>query len=448
MISEIAQNYMQSFWHLLCEMAPYLLLGFFIAGLLNAFVPRSMFSRHLASHSLKSVVKAAILGIPLPLCSCGVIPTTAALRREGASKGAATSFLIATPQTGVDSIMATYSVMGPVFAIIRPLAALITSFFGGWAVNRLDNSVDDSVNNVEHASCSHEEHGDGNCCSGSSAGGGGTSPTFAGKLKQAFNYGFVEMMQDVGKWLVTGLLIAALITVVVPTDFFGFFSDNSLLSMILVLAVAVPMYLCATGSIPIAVSLMMKGLSPGTALVMLMAGPASNMASILVVRKIMGRKTLCIYLVSIIAGSILCGLAMDYLMPREWFALTGASMMAGNCCHVEGPSAIEIISGAVLVVMLINAILIRRLMHKPHIHHHSHGTACSSDAPTYIIKVNGMNCSHCRANVESAIRSVAGVVQAEVSLEHGEARVWCNGFPAGDITKAISDSGYDCEVIG
>lgn len=128
MISEVLSEYVQSFWHLLCEMAPYLLLGFFIAGLLQAFVSRSMFSRHLASSDWRSVVKAALLGIPLPLCSCGVIPTTAALRREGASKGAATSFLIATPQTGVDSIMATYSVMGPAFAIIRPIAALVTSF--------------------------------------------------------------------------------------------------------------------------------------------------------------------------------------------------------------------------------------------------------------------------------------------------------------------------------
>lgn len=345
MIKDIFSDYVLSFWHLLCEMAPYLLLGFFIAGLLQAFVPRSMLSRHLASNNWKSVVKAALFGIPLPLCSCGVIPTTAALRREGASKGAATSFLIATPQTGVDSIMATYSVLGPAFAIIRPLAALVTSFFGGVLVNKLDSGEEWKGNAEteteeccgEGCSChSHEDKG-----------------SFAARMKSALNYGFVEMLQDVGKWLFIGLLIAALITVAVPAQFFELFSGNTLLSMALVLLAAIPMYLCATGSIPIAVSLMLKGLSPGTALVMLMAGPASNAASILVVRKIMGRKTLMIYLASIILGSVLCGLAMDCLMPREWFALSPFGAMADGCCEESGPGFVEIASGIVLVALIL-----------------------------------------------------------------------------------------------
>lgn len=447
MISEILSDYMQSFWHLLCEMAPYLLLGFFIAGLLQAFVPRKLLSRHLAGRDCRSVVKAALLGIPLPLCSCGVIPTTAALRREGASKGAATSFLIATPQTGVDSIMATYSVMGPAFAVIRPVAALITSFFGGCAVNRLDDEAGGKQADNGNGCCSKAAENRGKngsgCCNGSAenAADSRQQATLSGRMKQALNYGFVEMMQDVGKWLVIGLLIAALITVAVPTDFFEFFGGNTLLSMILVLAVAVPMYLCATGSIPIAVSLMMKGLSPGTALVMLMAGPASNMASILVVRKIMGRKTLCIYLASIIAGAILCGLAMDYLMPREWFAITPMGAMAGSCCHDAGPSATELISGALLLLLLFNAFVLRRFYGG-----HSHGDEAGADRPTYTMKVSGMNCSHCRANVESAIASVTGVTRAEVSLERGEARVWCDGCTAEAIAKAVSDSGYDCEA--
>lgn len=434
MISEVLSEYVQSFWHLLCEMAPYLLLGFFIAGLLQTFVPRSMFSRHLASSDWRSVVKAALLGIPLPLCSCGVIPTTAALRREGASKGAATSFLIATPQTGVDSIMATYSVMGPAFAIIRPIAALVTSFFGGCLVNRFDadaqcgansNCASNSTPNTQHSSL-HTPH---------------SSLSFAQRMKSAFEYGFVEMLQDVGKWLFIGLLLAALITVAVPTQFFEIFSGNTLVSMLLVLLVAIPMYLCATGSIPIAVSLMIKGLSPGTALVMLMAGPASNMASILVVRKIMGRRTLGIYLASIIAGSIICGLAMDYLMPREWFAITSMGAMTAGCCDAHGPSFIEIASGVVLLLLLANAFLFRRLHH----HHDTCEATADADAPTYIIKVDGMNCSHCRANVENAIKSVAGVTKVDVSLERGEALVWCE-CSAEEILKTVDASGYECEV--
>lgn len=431
---EIVSDYAQSFWVLLCEMAPYLLLGFFIAGLLQAFVPRSLFSRHLAGNNWRSVVKAAILGIPLPLCSCGVIPTTAALRREGASKGAATSFLIATPQTGVDSIMATYSVMGLAFAIIRPIAALVTSFFGGCLVNHFDGDDSDKEKAAEH---NIPECSDG-CCPSSHE----DNPTlsFAQRMKSALEYGFVEMLQDVGKWLVIGLLLAALITVAVPTQFFELFSGNTLVSMILVLMAAIPMYLCATGSIPIAVSLMMKGLSPGTALVMLMAGPASNMASILVVRKIMGRRTLIIYLASIIAGSIICGLAMDYLMPREWFAITSMGAITADCCEAHGPSFIEIASGVVLLLLLANAFIFRR------VHHHHHDEAISDvDAPTYIIKVDGMNCTHCRANVESAILSTVGVERVEVSLEHGEASVWCE-CSAEDVLKAIDSAGYECRI--
>ena len=430
MISEVLSDYVQSFWHLLCEMAPYLLLGFFIAGLLQAFVPRSMFSRHLAGNDWRSVVKAALLGIPLPLCSCGVIPTTAALRREGASKGAATSFLIATPQTGVDSIMATYSVMGLAFAIIRPIAALVTSFFGGCLVNRIESSIPNAAFSTPNAAFSEPK-----------ATFSAPKATFAQRMKSALEYGFVEMLQDVGKWLFIGLLLAALITVAVPTQFFEIFSGNTLVSMLLVLLVAIPMYLCATGSIPIAVSLMLKGLSPGTALVMLMAGPASNMASILVVRKIMGRRTLGIYLASIIAGSIICGLAMDYLMPREWFAITSMGAMTAGCCDAHGPSFIEIASGVVLLVLLANAYLFRRLHH----HHDTCGTTADANAPTYIIKVEGMNCNHCRANVENAIKSVAGVTKVEVSLERGEALVWCE-CSAEEILKTVDASGYECEV--
>ncbi|MBO5155517.1 MAG: SO_0444 family Cu/Zn efflux transporter [Prevotella sp.] len=430
MISEVLSDYVQSFWHLLCEMAPYLLLGFFIAGLLQAFVPRSMFSRHLAGNDWRSVVKAALLGIPLPLCSCGVIPTTAALRREGASKGAATSFLIATPQTGVDSIMATYSVMGLAFAIIRPIAALVTSFFGGCLVNRIESSIPNAAFSTPNAAFSEPK-----------ATFSAPKATFAQRMKSALEYGFVEMLQDVGKWLFIGLLLAALITVAVPTQFFEIFSGNTLVSMLLVLLVAIPMYLCATGSIPIAVSLMLKGLSPGTALVMLMAGPASNMASILVVRKIMGKRTLGIYLASIIAGSIICGLAMDYLMPREWFAITSMGAMTAGCCDAHGPSFIEIASGVVLLVLLANAYLFRRLHH----HHDTCGTTADANAPTYIIKVEGMNCNHCRANVENAIKSVAGVTKVEVSLERGEALVWCE-CSAEEILKTVDASGYECEV--
>ena len=293
---------MKEIFDLINSMPPYLLLGFLLAGLMHAFVPATLYRRYLGGSSFRSGLNAALLGIPLPLCSCGVIPTAMSLRKEGASKGATVSFLISTPQTGVDSMIATYSLMGLPFALLRPLVALITSLMGGCLVNRFDDREEAST--AEASSVIAESQ---------------APQPFVQRLKSALHYAFVEMMQDIGRWLVVGLVVEGLITVFVPDSFFAVFADKPLLSMLLVLAFAVPMYLCATGSIPIAVALMLKGLSPGTALVLLMAGPAVNVASMLVISKVMGRKTLLLYLLSIVSGAILFGLGIDYLLPREWF---------------------------------------------------------------------------------------------------------------------------------
>lgn len=286
---------------LINKMSPYLLLGFLLAGVMHAFVPSRLYRRYLGGSSLRSVVNAALLGVPLPLCSCGVIPTAMSLRKEGASKGAAVSFLIATPQTGVDSIIATYSLMGLPFALLRPIAAFVTALVGGQMVNIFDKKDSEMAGEV----VATEEK----------------KLSFSQKIIAALRYAFVDMMQDIGRWLVIGLVVAGLITVFVPDSFFALFADNSLLSMLIVLLFAMPMYLCATGSIPIAVALMMKGLSPGTALVLLMAGPAVNAASMLVVGKVLGRRTLLLYLASIIGGAMAFGVGVDYLLPREWFTV-------------------------------------------------------------------------------------------------------------------------------
>ena len=278
---------------LINKMSPYLLLGFLLAGIMHAFLPSRLYRRYLGGSSFRSVVNAALLGVPLPLCSCGVIPTAMSLRREGASKGAAVSFLIATPQTGVDSIFATYSLMGLHFALLRPLAALVTALFGGELVNLFDKQ--DEALRADEQSVTPK------------------AQTFVEKMVEALRYAFVDMMQDIGRWLVVGLVVAGLITLFVPDSFFALFADNSLLSMLIVLLFAMPMYLCATGSIPIAVALMMKGLSPGTALVLLMAGPAVNAASMMVVGKVLGRRTLLLYLASIIGGAMAFGLAITII---------------------------------------------------------------------------------------------------------------------------------------
>ena len=315
------------------------------------------------------------------------------LRKEGASKGAAVSFLIATPQTGVDSIIATYSLMGLPFALLRPVVAFVTALIGSEVVNIFDKKDTESVGELAPA----EEK----------------RLTFSQKIVAALRYAFVDMMQDIGRWLVVGLVVAGLITVFVPDSFFALFADNSLLSMVIVLLFAMPMYLCATGSIPIAVALMMKGLSPGTALVLLMAGPAVNAASMLVVGKVLGRRTLLLYLASIVGGAMAFGLGVDYLLPREWFTVAIDSI---HSCGAHGGSYFNIICSVVLALLLVNA-LVRRFTHKEQCAEQ----ACECREQVYYIE--GLRCNHCRANAEKAIVQLEGVESAEVDLPTGRATV-------------------------
>lgn len=395
---------MEQILNLINEMSPYLLLGFLLAGLMHAFVPRTLYSKYLSKANIRSVLLATLFGIPLPLCSCGVLPTAMSLRKEGASKGATTAFLIATPQTGVDSIIATFALMGLPFAIIRPLAALLTAVFGGQMVNLVDKAPSNSPEGEEsnHSCCCHHEedkHEEEHCCCchdddddegkehsccchdddddddddcGCGCGCGcheheHQPEGFIDKMGEALRYAYIEMMEDIGKWLVIGLVVAGLITVCVPDSFFEVFKDNSLLSMLLVLCMAIPMYLCATGSIPIAVALMLKGLTPGAALVLLMAGPACNFASMLLISKVMGRKTLVTYLLSIIIGAVAFGLVIDHLLPVEWFT---DSLTAAACCHEEETDLFSFFCTSVLGLLLLNAMYKKYVKHESSCHCH------------------------------------------------------------------------------
>lgn len=397
---------------MLNEMSPYILLGFLIAGVMHAFIPRRVFARHLSGTGWKAVVKSALIGIPLPLCSCGVLPTAVAMRRNGASRAASTSFLVATPQTGVDSIAATWSLLGPAFAIVRPVAALVTAVFGGVAVGHTEKGESRTECHTEVA----EEEIKGG---------------FMAKCLAALKYGFVDLVGSIGSWLVAGLLIAAVITVYVPADFFAFLGRNPLLSMLAVVIVAVPMYVCATGSIPIAMSLVLKGLSPGTALVLLMAGPAANFASFTLIAREMGRRAAVVYLISIVAGAIAFGLMIDYLLPARWFAIDASGMMSG---HMHGFSLFSTLCSGVLVVLLAVA-LIKRNIH--------HSTIKGAMTKEYVIK--GMNCPHCQAAVAKSISGVEGVEHVDVNLSTGIATV--EGKPSDEaIAHAVRGAGFDIEL--
>ena len=240
-------------------------------------------------------------------------------------------------------------------------------------------------------------------------------------------------MEDIGKWLAIGLIVAGIITAAVPDSWFTIFQGNTFYSILFVLAFSIPMYLCATGSIPIALALMVKGLTPGAALVLLMAGPASNAASILVVGKVLGKRTMLIYLFSIIAGAVLFGFGIDYLLPREWFTVP---VMQHAACHEDGIGLFSYICTGLLLVLLVRA-----LWPFGHHHHHHHEALSQAEAEAVTYNIEGMNCNHCAENVRKAIASITGVENVEVSLREGKALV--AGSPdEAEVLRAVESIGF------
>ncbi|MBQ6072033.1 MAG: permease [Bacteroidales bacterium] len=405
-------------WALLAvvnAMSPYLLLGFLIAGVLHVFVPKRFYAKYLSRSNKLSVLWAALLGVPLPLCSCGVIPTAVGLKNEGASKGAVASFLIATPQTGIDSILAIFSLMGLGFAIVRPVAALITGVCGGFLVNRFvkDNEGD----YIADTTCKVES---GN------------------RIWRVFKYAYFDMIQDIGLRLTIGLLVAALINVAVPDEFFLSFGKQPLLQMLVILVVAVPMYICSTGSIPVAAALMMKGLSPGAALVMLMAGPAVNIASILVVRKSMGSRFTWIYLLTIVGFSILFGLLINALDIHA-IGMSDECGMHSACCNSEvvSPSVFQIICSSLLVLFIIIALSMKFF---------SKFKKQKETADTVVYTVEGMHCNHCKNACEQSVGKVKGVDSCEATPAANTLIVTGTASES-DIRAAVEQAGFDFKGI-
>ncbi len=328
-------------WDLMLEMSPYLLLGFLAAGILNFLIPKDKIYKHFAGNNLKANFKAALFGVPLPICSCGVIPVAAYLRDKGAGKGATVSFLASTPTTGIDSIMATYSLLGPLFAIIRPVAALFAGIFGGTLTNITKNSHKPQKNLTSKGqSCSS--------CSTEKA----SSPGIMAKIKNVFSYAFFDLVGDVGKWILLGILIGGLIGFLIPGDIIGKYLGTPLLAYPLMLLVSIPMYICATGSIPIAASLILKGMTPGAGLVFLIAGPATNVATLSFTGGKLGKKTLLMYLLSIVTTAVLFGLLLDLiwiLSGKDVGLLTQSMQML--------PHGVKIAAALFLSGLLINAII-------------------------------------------------------------------------------------------
>jgi len=356
---------LSSFWNLVIESAPWLLVGYLLAGIIKQVIPSSWVEKQLAEPGFASVVKGAVIGAPLPLCSCGVIPTALAIRKSGASKGATASFLVATPETGVDSISYSYAILGPLFAIARPIGALLSAVTAGLLVRVLDTDDSLVVEQKTTGNCCGSEKSeqvDSGCCGSEKTAAAESSccsskklepvePTLREKLNSAVQYGYGRMISDTAKWLTIGLVAATFITSFIPQSFFLQWGDG-LLAMLVMVVVGLPMYICATASTPVAASLLFAGISPGAALVFMLTGPATNIATMGVIREQLGNRSLLAYLIGVISMAILCGLALNQAFSAFGWSLQLNMMEHGESWPVWRQLAAVLLSFLVLRVFL------------------------------------------------------------------------------------------------
>jgi len=412
------------------EMAPYLLLGLLFVAVLNLFISKDIIVRHVGKKDFWSLLKSALFGVPLPLCSCGVIPTAVYMKKNGASNGATISFLISTPQTGIDSIMATYGMMGPVFAIFRPLAALIMGIVGGLTVHFFDrenldknigssskNSMPKFINISDYVAPKKE--------------------SFMVRLNKTIKYSFVEFIDDISGQFIVGLIIAGLIAYFLPAELIESSGiGNGFMGMIIMILIGIPMYVCATASIPIALTLMMKGFSPGVAFVFLVAGPATNAASIAIIMKTIGKTLTIIYLTTIIVLSILFGFILDWIFSN--FNLNISDVMHS---HIHGTGLLNSTLNdfiAVLFLLLLVASIYRKYIRK---YFMKEKIATETESK---VNISGMTCNHCVMNVKKTIEKISGVQSVNVLLSENAAYIKGN-FDIELLKKEIDEIGYKVE---
>jgi uncharacterized membrane protein YraQ (UPF0718 family) len=344
MLLNIVLNILTESWILLQESSVYVLFGIFVAGLMRVFVSPDTVSKHLRHGKVTSVLKAAGLGIPVPLCSCGVLPAAVSLKRQGASNGATTAFLISTPESGVDSIALTYALLDPVMTVARPAAAFATAAVAGVAENVLSGEKEGAAEATPDLSCPVDSCCDGIDCPPEVH---KSHHTFVEKLKAGLSYALFELWEDIAPWFLVGLLLAGAITALIPSEIMVKHLGGGLTAMLIMLVAGIPLYICATASTPVAAALVLKGVSPGAALVFLLAGPATNITSLTVLLSILGKRATAIYLTSIAVISVTCGLILDHV-----YRLLGISARA-----VAG-QATEIIQAWIQITAVVLLLLI------------------------------------------------------------------------------------------
>jgi len=427
---DIIINIITESWQVLGQMSPYLLFGFLVAGVLSVCISPRWVERHLGGRGLGPVLKASLFGVPLPLCSCGVIPVSASIYRHGASRAATTAFLLSTPQTGVDSIAVTYALLGPMFAIFRPIAALLTGLIGGGIVQFLGEPNEIDVGDESKpAPCTEA------CCAGK---------TGRSALLRVLHYGFVILPRDIGLALLVGILIAGAMAAIVPQDHLAAYIGGGVLSILLLMAAGVPVYVCATASVPIAAGFMHMGASPGAALAFLIAGPATNAAAFTTIWKLLGRRTAVLYIITVAVSAFGCGLLLDGLVPmlKESLPTPGSSTHA----HLESGWLSHVWAITLMVVLALAYLMGRADSYKEKTEKGKGNTDISTHYQRLELLITGMTCSHCAESVRGAIAECSGVRSAEVNLKRGRAIVRGDNLDHERLMVAVKGLGYTAKM--
>ncbi len=402
MILDLIFKIIKESWLLFLDVSPFLFLGFLIAGILHVYIGSNLIKRHLGKGKWSAIIKSVLFGIPLPVCSCGVIPIAASLKREGAKKSSVLGFLFSTPTTGIDSILATYAFLGIIFAIFRPLAALIGGLLlGGTALFIEDEEILPQKNEF----VKKQNKG----------------------LLEIIDYGFFYLPKEIGKWLLIGVLLGGVITALVPSDMFLKYLSNPWISYPLMLLVSIPLYVCATGSIPIAASLIWKGLNPGAALAFLIAGPATNTVTITFVYKELGKKFAALYLFMIALIATASGLLFDFIWK---IAGKNKSILIGGERFI--PIWLKL-STAIFFLFIIFFPKIRIKTRK-------------EEKMKFKLKVSGIHCMGCVEKIKEYLYRVDGVNDVIIDLKTNFVFVDGN-VSYENIISAINESGYKVEEI-
>jgi uncharacterized membrane protein YraQ (UPF0718 family)/copper chaperone CopZ len=398
-VTELFASVIKQIWDFILIVSPWLILGFLFSGLIHTFIGEKFIRQHLGGRGFSPVLKATLFGIPLPICSCGVIPLSAGLRNDGASKAATMSFLVSTPTTGIDSIFVTYAFLGTAFAIVRPLSALVGGLLVGSLISLL---VKEKIDKRDFQPVPKHAH------------------SLKDRLKDGFSYGFGALPDDVGKTVFWGILIGGALSALLPRDVSEAYLSNPVIAYPLMLTISVPLYVCAIGSVPVAAAMISKGLIPGAALAFLIAGTATNAVTIAFVAKKFGKRILIIYLVSIVFLALISGILLDSLLGG---VVAKDMLFKGR----ELPYLLKLVSTVLFVGLVIKSFWKKK------------GEKIKE--VKYTFHVPDMECKHCQMTLQQALKEMPGVKNVEVLL--GEKLVKLDGeVDETTIRKQLEKAGY------